>query len=220
MNVVINPSILSADICNLERDIRVLEKKGIKSIHLDIMDGNFVPNMALSIEHISALRKITNMELDVHLMVNNPDKYIERLVEGGANCITVHQEACDQLYKTICLIKSFGIKAGVALNPATTIDNLKYVYKFINKLLIMTVEPGFGGQKFISYMNEKIKDVIEVKEAGSYEFDIQVDGGIDLDNINAIIDLGATDIVIGSSIFEYGEIEVNIDRFYERLNYI
>lgn len=218
MSLVINPSILSANICNLEQDIQILEKKSVKSIHIDIMDGNFVPNIAFGIDQINAIGKITDMELDVHLMVRNPEKYIERLIEGGANCITVHEEACDHLYKTICLIKSFGIKAGVALNPSTNIDNLKYVYELINKVLIMTVEPGFGGQKFIPYMKQKINDARKIKQASLYDFVIQVDGGINLENVKDVVNLGATDIVIGSSIFENGNIEGNIDKFNKILN--
>jgi ribulose-phosphate 3-epimerase len=217
VSLIIAPSILSADACNLEQDIRVLEKSSITSIHIDVMDGNFVPNIAFGIDQIKALRKITDMELDVHLMVNDPDKYIERIIEAGASCITVHEEACGHLYKTITFIKSFGIKAGVALNPATNIDNLKYVYKLLNKVLIMTVEPGFGGQKFIPLMKQKINDARQIKTLGKYDFQIQVDGGIDSQNIKEVVDLGATDIVIGSSVFENRTIENNIKKFYDLL---
>lgn len=218
MSLIIAPSILSADACNLEKDICILEKSSITSIHIDVMDGNFVPNIAFGIDQIKALRKITDMELDVHLMVNDPDRYIERIIEAGASCITVHEEACDHLYKTITFIKSFGIKAGVALNPATNIDNLKYVYKLLNKVLIMTVEPGFGGQKFIPLMKEKINDTRQIKQLGKYDFQIQVDGGIDFDNIMEVVALGATDIVIGSSVFKDRTIENNIKKFYDLLD--
>lgn len=217
MSIVINPSILSANICDLQREIQILEQNSIKSIHIDIMDGNFVHDITFGIDQIRAIRKITDMELDVHLMVNHPDHYIGRLIEGGANCITVHEEASDHLYKTIYLIKSFGIKAGVALNPSTTIDKLKYLYELVNKVLIVTVEPDFGTQKFIPYMKQKINDVREIKEAGGYDFDIQVDGGINLGNINEVIELGATDIVLGSAVFDDGNITDNIQRLYKEL---
>lgn len=218
MSLLITPSLLAADFCNLERDIRTLEENSITSIHIDVMDGNFVSNLAFGIDQIKAISKITNMDLDVHLMVNNPEKYIETLVDSGAKCITVHEETCDHLYKTIHFIKSFGIKAGVALNPATNISNLKYINELLNKVLIMTVEPGFGGQKFISNMREKISDINRVKKTYGYNLDIQVDGGIEIGNVSQVVECGATDIVIGSGIFKDGNIRSNIEAFYELLD--
>lgn len=218
MSVIISPSMLGANFCNLEKDIKILEKSGITSIHIDVMDGNFVPNIAFGIDQIKMLTQITNMEIDVHLMINDADRYIESLVEAGADSITVHQEACPHLYKTLYLIKSFGIKAGVSINPATSLENLRYIFHLLNKVLIMTVEPGFGGQKFIPSMKQKIKDVRLIKVKANYQFEIQVDGGINKSNIKEVAELGVTDIVIGSSLFDSNGIENNIKEFYEILN--
>lgn len=218
MSIIISPSILGANLCNLEKDIKQLEKSGIKTIHIDIMDGNFVPNIAFGIDIVKALRSITNMELDIHMMVANPDLFIDSLVDAGADSITVHAETCPHLYKTIYTIKSFGIKAGIAINPATPIEAIKHVSQMVNMVLIMTVEPGFGGQKFIPFMIDKIKKVKEYKETNNLEYDIQVDGGINFENINEVIKAGANDIVIGSSIFNDNSIEENIKSFYKLLD--
>lgn len=213
MNVTITPSLLSADLCNLERDIRALEKNGIKAIHIDVMDGNFIPEIAFGIEHIKAISKITNMEIDIHLVVSNPEKYIATLVDAGADCITVHQEACVNLYKTIHFIKSFGIKAGVALNPATSVTNLKYIMELLNRVLIMTVDPEFRGQKFIPIMEDKIKELFDIKETYKYDFEIQAEGGINAENIKKVSMLGATNMVAGYAIFKNGDIDGNIEQF-------
>lgn len=217
MDIRISPSILGANYCNLEKDIKELEASGIKSIHIDVMDGNFVPNIAFGIDMIKAIRGITTMELDVHLMVDNPERFIDSLVEAGADSITVHAEACPHLYKTIYTIKSFGIKAGVALNPATPIEAIKYVSEMINMVLIMTVEPGFGGQKFIPFMLDKINEMKSTRDTNNLEFDIQVDGGINIGNISEAIEVGANDIVIGSSIFNENGIKENVKSFYKLL---
>jgi len=218
MDIRISPSILGANYCNLEKDIKELEASGIKSIHIDVMDGNFVPNIAFGIDMIKAIRGITTMELDVHLMVDNPERFIDSLVEAGADSITVHAEACPHLYKTIYTIKSFGIKAGVALNPATPIEMIKHVTEMLNMVLIMTVEPGFGGQKFIPFMLKKIDEIKRHRDIDNLEYDIQVDGGINIDNICESIDVGANDIVIGSSIFNENGIKENVRSFYNLLN--
>lgn len=212
MSLLITPALLSSNFCNLERDIRILEEKGMKSIHMDVMDGNFVNNLAFGIDQIRAINKITDLDLEVHLLVKNPEKYIAALVDAGVDCITVHEEACLHLYKTIHFIKSFGIKAGVALNPATNITNLKYVMESLNKVLIMTVEPGFIGQSFIPFMKEKISDLYEIKREKGYEFEIQVDGGINLNNIRCVAKCGAANFVIGTAIFENDDIGNNIER--------
>ncbi|MHC1685840.1 MAG: ribulose-phosphate 3-epimerase [Clostridiaceae bacterium] len=215
MIIVINPSLLSANLCNLEKDIRTLEKNSIKIVHIDVMDGKFVSEIAFGIEQIRAINKITDMEIDVHLMVNNPEKYISALVDSGADCITVHQEACISLYKTVHYIKSYGIKAGVALNPATNITTLNYVMNLLNKVHIMTVEPGFAGQKFIPIMKEKIEKLVTTKYIYQYDFEIQVEGGINLDNISDVVKCCASNIVIGEAIFENGNIDSNIEKFYK-----
>lgn len=214
MCIKISPSILGANFRNLEKDIRTLEVNGIKSIHIDVMDGNFVPNIAFGPDQIKMLRSISSdIEFDVHLMVANPDLFIDRLVEAGADSITVHAETCKHLYKTIYKIKSFGIKAGIALNPATPIEVIKHINNMINKVLVMTVEPGFGGQAFIPYMIDKLNELRQIKEKTNMEYDIQVDGGITLDNINEVVKAGANDIVVGSSLFAGGDLEEKIQLF-------
>lgn len=218
MSIRISPSILGANLCNLEKDIKQLQNSGIKTIHIDIMDGNFVPNIAFGIDIVKALRSITNMELDVHMMVANPDLFIESLVDAGADSITVHAETCPHLYKTIYTIKSFGIKAGIAINPATPIEVVKHISQMVNMVLVMTVEPGFGGQKFIPFMADKINEVKKYKKINNLEYDIQVDGGINFENINEVIKAGANDIVIGSSIFNDNGIEENVKSFYKLLD--
>ena len=214
MGIKISPSILGANFCNLEKDIHSLERHGIKSLHIDVMDGNFVPNIAFGPDQIKMLRGISkDLEFDVHMMVKNPDMFIEALVEAGADNITVHAETCPHLYKTIYTIKSFGIKAGVSLNPATSIEAIKHVKEMLNKVLVMTVEPGFGGQTFIPFMGHKIKELHELKMAKGLDFDIQVDGGININNISKVMELGANDIVIGSAMFEGGDISKTLAEF-------
>lgn len=215
MSIKICPSLLSANVCNLEKDINTLDSKNIEILHIDIMDGNFVPNITFGIYQVEALRKITNAEFDAHLMVEDPDKFVEALVEAGVNGITVHVETCKHLYKTIRYIKSFGIKAGVALNPSTPIHCLEYVLPMLNRVLIMSVEPGFGGQEFIPFSIDKINILNNIKKEKNYDFDIQVDGGINDHNIKAVVDAGVNEIVMGSSIFN-GNIESNIDRLRSR----
>lgn len=210
MSIKICPSLLSANVCNLEKDIKTLDSKNIEILHIDIMDGNFVPNITFGIYQVEAIRKITDAEFDAHLMVEDPDKFVEALVEGGVNGITVHVETCKHLYKTIRYIKSFGIKAGVALNPSTPIHCLEHVLPMLNRVLIMSVEPGFGGQEFIPFSIDKIQILNRIKIEKNYDFDIQVDGGINNQNIKAVVDAGVNEVVIGSSIFN-GDIESNID---------
>ncbi len=221
MSIKICPSLLSADICNLERDLKVLEDNNIDILHVDIMDGNFVPNIAFGIYQVAGLRKLNEMEFDVHLMVQDPDLFVEPLVEAGADSLTVHLESCKHLYKTINYIKSFGIKAGVALNPSTPVALLEHVLPMLNRVLIMSVEPGFGGQEFIPFSLDKIKALDKIKKEKGYDFEIQVDGGININNIREVEEAGVDEVVIGSSLFK-GSIEENIKRFNNslELNYI
>lgn len=215
MGVIISPSILGADLCNLKKDIKELESSGIKAVHIDIMDGNFVPNISFGTGMVKAIREITDMELDVHLMVINPDMLIEEMVKAGADSITVHTETCPHLFRTICTIKSFGIKAGVAFNPATSPETVKYTGKMLNKILVMTVEPGFGGQEFIPGMFDKINELRRFREKNDMDYDIQVDGGINISNFNAVIKAGANDIIIGTSIFNGNGVMQNVKAFQE-----
>lgn len=221
MSIKICPSLLSADICNLERDLKVLEDNNIDILHVDIMDGNFVPNIAFGIYQVAGLRKLNEMEFDVHLMVQDPDLFVEPLVEAGADSLTVHLESCKHLYKTINYIKSFGIKVGVALNPSTPVALLEHVLPMLNRVLIMSVEPGFGGQEFIPFSLDKIKALDKIKKEKGYDFEIQVDGGININNIREVEEAGVDEVVIGSSLFK-GSIEENIKRFNNslELNYI
>lgn len=221
MSIKICPSLLSADICNLERDLKVLEDNNIDILHVDIMDGNFVPNIAFGIYQVAGLRKLNEMEFDVHLMVQDPDLFVEPLVEAGADSLTVHLESCKHLYKTINYIKSYGIKAGVALNPSTPVALLEHVLPMLNRVLIMSVEPGFGGQEFIPFSLDKIKALDKIKKEKGYDFEIQVDGGININNIREVEEAGVDEVVIGSSLFK-GSIEENIKRFNNslELNYI
>lgn len=216
MSIKICPSLLSANICNLEKDLKILEEKDIEVLHIDIMDGNFVPNIAFGIYQVEGLRKLNKMEFDSHLMVENADLFVEPLVKAGANGITVHLESSKHLYRTLKNIKSFGIKAGVALNPSTPISSLENVLPMIDRVLIMSVEPGFGGQKFIPFSLDKIRALDKLKKEKGYDFAIQVDGGINVDNIKDVVNAGIDEIVIGSSLFK-GCIEENIDKFRANL---
>lgn len=218
MEVKLSLSILEANFLKLEDTIIKLKKNGIKYLHIDVMDGHFVPNIAFGIDQIKMIKKIANgMELDVHLMVTNPEIFIDSLVEAGTNTITIHQEASVHIYNLIYIIKSFGIKVGVALNPATPVDTLKHISHMVNKILIMTVEPGFGGQSFISSMMKKINEVSSYIKNEKLDCELQVDGGINLDNISEVIKNGATDIVIGSAIFKEKNISSIIKKFNQSI---
>ena len=212
MSIILNPSILAANFVNLEKDIRIIEKHNLKSIHIDIMDGNFVPNITFGYSQVEQLRKITDLYFDVHLMVNEPIRFIDDFKKAGANCITIHAEACTHLHRTIEYIKSNSLDCGVALNPATSLESLDYVINIIDKVLIMTVNPGFGGQKFIENSIRKIENLKLKLESMKMNTVIQVDGGINEDNIQKIISLGVTDVVAGSSLFNKS-LEDNIVKF-------
>ncbi|AQS03165.1 ribulose-phosphate 3-epimerase [Clostridium beijerinckii] len=218
MEVKLSPSILGANFLKLEDTILKLKKQGIKELHIDIMDGHFVPNIAFGIDQIKMIKQIAcDIELDVHLMVTNPEIFIDALVEAGANTITIHQESSPHIYNLMYIIKSFGIKVGVALNPATPINTLKHISHMVNKILIMTVEPGFGGQSFIEPMMEKIHEVSNFIKSESIECELQVDGGINLENIVKVVENGATNIVVGSAIFREEDIDSTIKRFREAI---
>ncbi|QAT39254.1 ribulose-phosphate 3-epimerase [Clostridium sp. JN-9] len=212
MNVLINPSILSADFNNLQSDLSLLEQSGIKSIHIDVMDGNFVPNITFGSEQIKQLRRITKMKFDVHLMVHEPIRFIKDFVDAGADSITVHCEACKHIYRTLEEIKKY-VNAGVALNPATPLSNIEYLTNIADKILIMTVNPGFGGQKYIDCMESKIVQLNNLIKEKSSSAIIQVDGGINENNIQRLIGLGVKDIVMGSAVFKNRNILDNLKKF-------
>ncbi len=214
MKVTISPSLLSANIYNLEKDFEIFNEKGIEVIHIDLMDGHYVPNITFGIYQIEALRKLTKAEFDVHLMVTDPDMFIMPLFDAGVNAITVHAESSLHMYKTLVTIKELGMKTGVALNPATSLGTLEHVFHLLDRVLIMSVEPGFGGQLFLHNSLDKITKLNKIKQENNYDFTIQVDGGITVDNIEEVIKAGARDIVIGSSLFK-GNLSDNIDKFRE-----
>jgi ribulose-phosphate 3-epimerase len=198
----ISPSILSADFGSLKEEILSLEKGGADYIHLDVMDGIYVPNISFGPPVIKALRNTTDIPFDVHLMIDRPERYIEDFYNAGADIITIHQESTTHLHRTIEEIKSFGLKAGVSLNPATSLETLEYVLDYIDMVLIMTVNPGFGGQRYIKAMDRKIVELRKIIDERNLDILIEVDGGIKLDNAKEVADLGADILVVGSGIFE------------------
>ncbi len=214
MKVTISPSLLSANIYNLEKDFEIFNEKGVEVIHIDLMDGHYVPNITFGIYQIEALRKLTKAEFDVHLMVTDPDMFIMPLFDAGVNAITVHAESSLHMYKTLVTIKELGMKTGVALNPATSLGALEHVFHLLDRVLIMSVEPGFGGQFFLHNSLDKIAKLNKIKQENNYDFTIQVDGGITADNIEEVIKVGARDIVIGSSLFK-GDLSENINKFWK-----
>ena len=214
--IKIAPSILSADFARLLEDVKKVENAGCEYLHIDVMDGHFVPNITLGPAIVKSLRNDVNMVFDAHLMIENPDNYIKDFADAGCDIIVVHEEACTHLHRTIQNIKSHNVKAGVALNPATPIENIKYVLKDVDMVLIMTVNPGFGGQSFIDGMIDKIKELKLLIDEQGLEVDIQVDGGIKPSNVDKVVKAGANVIVAGSAIFNSDDIDATVKEF--RLN--
>lgn len=212
--VKISPSILSADFSRLGEDIIALDKAGADLIHIDVMDGNFVPNISIGLPVIKSIRDKTDKVFDVHLMIENPSRYIDDFVDAGADIVTIHYEAEKHIDRTIEYIKSKGVKAGVSLNPGTPTFVLKDIINKLDLVLIMSVNPGFGGQKFISYSIDKIKEVKEMAKDNK-ELLIEVDGGVDVNNAQAIKNAGANVLVAGSAVFKNGQLEENIKAIRE-----
>ncbi len=208
--IKISPSILSADFSRLGEHIKQLEECGADMIHIDVMDGMFVPNISFGIPVIKSIRKLTKLPFDVHLMIEEPSRYVEDFVNSGADIITVHYETDRHIDRTINYIKSFGVKAGVALNPATPVECIKHLISNLDMVLIMSVNPGFGGQKYIEYCSDKIKEVRALADIYNKDIMIQVDGGIDAGNIQEVVNSGANVVVAGSAVFKNDEIEKNI----------
>jgi ribulose-phosphate 3-epimerase len=199
--VKIAPSILSADFSKLGEEIKDVERGGADYIHVDVMDGHFVPNITIGPLIVEAIRPITKLPLDVHLMIDNPDQYIEAFANAGADYLTVHVEACKHLHRTIHYIKSFGVKAGVVLNPATPVQTIEHVIEDIDMVLLMTVNPGFGGQKFIEQVLPKIRQVKELVDKKGLSVEIEVDGGVNEETARKCVEAGANVLVAGSAIY-------------------
>tara|TARA_A100001035_G_scaffold70796_1_gene54185 strand:+ start:237 stop:893 length:657 start_codon:yes stop_codon:yes gene_type:complete len=211
--IQISPSILAGDFSKLGSEIKKLEDGGADMIHVDVMDGHFVPNLTIGPPVIKSLRKYTNLPFDVHLMISPVHKYIKNFSEAGADIITIHPEATKNIKDSVDLIKSLGKKVGLSLNPDTQIETIEKYLKDINLVLVMTVYPGFGGQKFISKILDKIKSLKKIKDEKNFNFEIEVDGGINFENNKLVIDAGANILVSGTTIFKdnNGDIKKNIE---------
>ncbi|MGB3262299.1 ribulose-phosphate 3-epimerase [Paenisporosarcina sp.] len=199
--IKIAPSILAANFSKLAEEVKEVEKAGAELIHIDVMDGHFVPNITMGPIVVEALRPVTDLPLDVHLMIENPDLYIESFAKAGADYITVHVEACPHLHRTIQLIRSFGVKPGVVLNPHTPIETIQHVLEDIDMVLFMTVNPGFGGQKFIHSVVPKVQQLSTIIKEKGLKIEIEIDGGINAETIIPCAEAGATIFVAGSAIY-------------------
>lgn len=198
---LIAPSILSANFGKLAEEVILAEEAGVDMIHIDVMDGHFVPNITIGPLVIEAVRKATRLPLDVHLMITNPEKYISDFVKAGADCLTVHVEACVHLHRIVWQIKEHGIKVGISLNPATPLNTVEEILHEVDLLLIMSVNPGFGGQQFIPSSIDKIKRAKSMILKGGYRALVEVDGGVKLENAREIVNAGADILVMGSAFF-------------------
>jgi ribulose-phosphate 3-epimerase len=201
MNHLVSPSLLAADFGNLEDDVMMINRSDADWLHLDIMDGVFVPNISFGFPVIKAIKKVAAKPLDVHLMIVDPDRYLNQFAEAGANILTVQYEACVHLHKTVTEIRNLGMKAGVAINPHTPVSLLKNILPSIDLVLIMTVNPGFGGQIFIKESLNKVAELRKMIDAGRYSILIEVDGGIDTANAYNLVEAGVNVLVAGSSVF-------------------
>ena len=210
----LSPSLLAADFARLGQQVALIDQAGAQYVHIDVMDGMFVPSISMGLPVIKSIRPVSDRIFDVHLMVQDPEKCIDDYVEAGADLITVHAEACRHLDRTIWMIKEQDIIAGVALNPSTPLSAIEYLLPVVDMVLIMTVNPGYGGQKLISYTLDKIRDLKKMIDSRGLKTDIEVDGGITMKNLGTVMDAGANIIVSGSSVFQ-GDVEENVKEFLD-----
>lgn len=213
--VKIAPSILSADFANLERDIRLVDEKGADYIHVDVMDGQFVPNITLGANIVSAIRPVTKLPLDVHLMVQDPERFIEDFAKAGSDIITVHQESTVHIHRAMQMIKNCGVKAGVVMNPGTPVSAIEEVLPLADLVLIMTVNPGFGGQAFISECLTKVERLNELRKEKGYTYEIEIDGGVDDKTAPLCVKAGADVLVAGSYVYNSPDVGERIKKIRE-----
>lgn len=216
MEKCLAPSILSADFGILKEQLELIDEAGAQYVHFDVMDGMFVPSISFGLPVLKTIRKYTDRLFDVHLMIVDPERYIKEFAEAGADIITVHAEACKHLDATIDLIKNCGVMAGVAINPATPIGDIIHVLEKVDMVLIMTVNPGFGGQSMIPYTVDKVRELSVLARQKKLKLDIEVDGGVNMDTIDDVLEAGANIIVAGSAVFK-GDIKANAMALLEKM---
>ena len=215
MDYILSPSLLSADFTRLDREIKICEENNVPYLHVDVMDGMFVPNISIGIPVVKSIRKITNIVLDVHLMIVKPERYIEAFAEAGSDIINIHYEATEDPITVIKKIKSLGKKAAITIKPKTSYKEVIHLAEYVDMFLVMSVEPGFGGQSFIESTLKNVEGLAEYKASKGYEYDIEIDGGINIENVTRPLDAGANIIVAGSAIFGKEDTSVKIQSFNE-----